>query len=120
MKQICNVPDFVPLENGRFGVDNLEYHLMTREHDYINTARRYMGNNALSIPNLSSQGNLVPNQAPPAMGPSLGGPQVIHIVSRKMSSDEDNSDEHEYYNDNYYDSSRELQPLNNRRNETTV
>lgn len=61
---------------------------------------------------------------PPTPGPqsSLTGPQVIHIVSRKLhSSDEENSDDHEYYNDNYYDSSaRELQPLNQRRNETTV
>ncbi|XP_074598679.1 epidermal growth factor receptor [Brevipalpus obovatus] len=121
-QQFCSVPDFIPLKGGRFGIgDNLEYHLMTREeHDYINT-RRMMGNHTQQRQSMPPQMNLMPPS--PAMGPPMSGPgpQVIHIVSRKMSSDEDNSDDHEYYNDNYYDSSaRELQPLNQRRNETTV
>lgn len=94
---------------------------MTREeHDYINT-RRMMGNHTQQRQSMPPQMNLMPPS--PAMGPPMSapGPQVIHIVSRKMSSDEDNSDDHEYYNDNYYDNSaRELQPLNQRRNETTV
>jgi len=113
--RFCNVPDFVPLDpNGRFGVDNLEYHLMNREgqvHDYMNVNRSLAANLANQPAALDSNDMLS----------SIVGPQVIHIVNRKAStSDEDLSDDHDYYNDNYDNSKRELRPLNQRRNETTV
>ena len=105
----------MPLDtNGRFGVDNLEYHLMNREgqvHDYMNVNRSLAGSLAATQPSIDSNGLLG----------SIVGPQVIHIVNRKAStSDEDMSDDHDYYNDNYNNTKRELQPLNQRRNETTV
>jgi hypothetical protein len=48
------------------------------------------------------------------------GTQIVHIVGgRKLSSNDpsdEGSDDHDYYNDYQ----RELQPLQHRRNETTV
>lgn len=43
----------------------------------------------------------------------------VHIIPRKNTSSDDETDEHEYYND-YDGLQRELQPLNTRRSETTV
>jgi hypothetical protein len=118
------VPDFVPVNGQRCGLDNLEYHLMNREHDYINTS----DGNGVSPSASTSTGGA--STSAPAGNCNVGhvvaqvghGPQVIHIVgARKMpSSDEDTSDDHEYYND-YDKLTREMQPLNHRsRNETTV
>ncbi|RWS03434.1 epidermal growth factor receptor-like protein, partial [Dinothrombium tinctorium] len=103
------IPDFLPVngQQGRIGVDNLEYHMMNN-HEYMNTSHA-----ASATPSTSA--------ATAVVGPmTIGGPQVIHILSRKRtSSDEDASDDHDYYND-YDRLQRELQPLNHRRNETTV
>lgn len=125
---MVQVLDFVPVNGQRCGLDNLEYHLMNREHDYINTlegngvsssASTSTGGASASAPPTNCNGSVSGNGhgLPVAMGP-----QVIHIVgTRKVpSSDEDTSDDHEYYND-YDKLTRELQPLNHRsRNETTV
>ncbi|XP_076337707.1 epidermal growth factor receptor-like isoform X1 [Tachypleus tridentatus] len=73
------VPDFVPVNGQPNGLDNLEYHLMNRDHDYVNT----------------------------------------QPVPRKNTSSEEDSDDHEFFND-YDRLRRELQPLNTRRSETTV
>jgi len=103
------IPDFVPVNGQRCGLDNLEYHLM-REHEYINTPQT----NGVPPGTMSATAIVSANGRP-------GAPQVIHIVGRKLpSSDEDMSDDHDYYNECDH-LRRELQPLNNhRRNETTV
>ncbi|KAI1292179.1 Epidermal growth factor receptor [Halotydeus destructor] len=123
------MPDFVPVNNQR-GMDNMEYHLMSRDHEYINT---HMGAMGVSPSTSTSTGNtsngvpvnstgLPPSPTRPTMGSTPS--QVIHIVSNRKhlpSSEEDTSDDHDYYND-YEKLQRELQPLNHRRtaNETTV
>lgn len=95
----------------RCGVDNLEYHLMNREHDYINTP-----NPVSTLP--------IPNAAMGATANNIHGhqPNLIHLPvagRQKLPSEEEMSDDHDYYNE-YDRLQRELQPLNNRRNETTV
>lgn len=100
------------------GMDNMEYHLMQQEHDYINTANR-MAAAAAAV----AAGQ--PPPTPQQVNMPTGGPQVIHVVGQRSkppsASDEDTSDDHDYYND-FDKLQRELQPLNHRRtaNETTV
>lgn len=93
------IPDFVPVQmNIQPGaVDNLEYHLMNHNQDFVVQA----------LP--------MPQGDPPQLPQPQGQPGVRKIGG---SSDED-TDEHDYYND-YDRLKRELQPLNHRRSETTV
>ncbi|XP_064475004.1 epidermal growth factor receptor-like isoform X2 [Ornithodoros turicata] len=108
------VPDFIP-QNGLpcqpHGVDNLEYHLMNRNrdprHQYVNTCPTPTG--PLGSPTVVQQ-----QQQPQfPIGPQ-SQPQ------RKQNSSDEDTDDHEYYND-YDRLKRELQPLNHRsRSETTV
>lgn len=113
------IPDFVPVTSqSRCGVDNLEYHLMNRDHEYVNS---------VSSPPLSSLSPNIRQQNVVPLGTNSGfvsnGPQVIHFVGNRKLVDsddtEDMSDDHDYYNE-YDRLQRELQPLNLRRNETTV
>ena len=105
------IPDFVPLgSQSRCGVDNLEYHLMQREHEYYNA----LPNRSMSSGVPHHNGQMILSQNP------NNGPQVIHIVgNRKIDDIEEMSDEHDYYNE-FDRLQRELQPLNHRRSETTV
>lgn len=109
------VPDFVPVSGQARCVDNLEYHLMSREHEYVNSLQP-------SPMPLSAGQAMVSLQPNPSMGSN--GPQIAHNpmvgVRRVSGSDmEEMSDEHDYYNE-FDRLQRELQPLNLRRNETTV
>jgi len=103
------------------GLDNIEYHLMNQEHDYINT-----GNGQPRMATIDRNSQIPPqNIASPNTIPAVnGGPQMIHIVGagKAPSSDEEVSDDHDYYND-FDKLQREMQPLNHQRrtaNETTV
>ncbi|XP_023221875.1 epidermal growth factor receptor-like isoform X2 [Centruroides sculpturatus] len=42
----CYMPDFVPVKSPVQGLDNLEYHIMNRDHDYINTQSLPRRNNS--------------------------------------------------------------------------
>jgi len=113
------IPDFVPVTSqsqSRCGVDNLEYHLMHRDHDYVNSMPPHV--NMKPHQPQSSQTNV-----------PLGGTQIsnnmyqqhhpVHFMGpRKIEDIEEMSDEHDYYNE-YDRLQRELQPLRSR-NETTV
>lgn len=81
-----------------------------------------------SSTNCQSQGQ-PPNSPSVLLPPGRMGTQVIHIIhsnrgnksQRPSASDVDDVlDEHDYYNDDFTRFQPELQPLNHRRNETTV
>ncbi|KAH7966620.1 hypothetical protein HPB49_018110 [Dermacentor silvarum] len=106
------MPDFVP-PNGQGplqGVDNIEYHLMNRNgpaHPVAMQIPRDPGPQYVNTCPLGSPNTVVPPQGP-------------GVVTRKQHSSDEDTDDHEYYND-YDRLKRELQPLNHRsRSETTV
>ncbi|XP_077514213.1 epidermal growth factor receptor isoform X4 [Amblyomma americanum] len=106
------VPDFVP-PNGQpplQGVDNIEYHLMNRNgptHPVAMQVPRDPGPQYV---------NTCPLGSPTAVPPQQPGV----VPGRKQHSSDEDTDDHEYYND-YDRLKRELQPLNHRsRSETTV
>ncbi|XP_050044786.1 epidermal growth factor receptor isoform X5 [Dermacentor andersoni] len=106
------MPDFVP-PNGQGplqGVDNIEYHLMNRNgpaHPVAMQIPRDPGPQYVNTCPLGSPNTVVPPQQP-------------GVVTRKPHSSDEDTDDHEYYND-YDRLKRELQPLNHRsRSETTV
>jgi hypothetical protein len=114
------IPDFVPVNGQPRCVDNLEYHLMSREHEYVNSIQQ----NPLSIANGLANGQSVVSLQPnPTMNvncPQMGAHNPMVGTRRVSGSDmEEMSDEHDYYNE-FDRLQRELQPLNLRRNETTV
>lgn len=112
------IPDFVPVNGNPRCVDNLEYHLMSREHDYVNSIQQNPLSIANGIPNGQSMVSLQPN---PAMGQMVAIGHNPMVGTRRVSGSdmEEMSDEHDYYNE-FDRLQRELQPLNLRRNETTV
>ncbi|KAH8040426.1 hypothetical protein HPB51_010206 [Rhipicephalus microplus] len=107
------MPDFVP-PNGQAplqGVDNIEYHLMNNRngpaHPLAMQMPRDPGPQYVNTCPLGSPNTVVPPQQP-------------GVVTRKQHSSDEDTDDHEYYND-YDRLKRELQPLNHRsRSETTV
>lgn len=108
----------------RCALDNLEYHLMQRDNEYINTSIAGGASCSTSTSTVPSGGAMSAASMPPTQvtGQQAFAPPVHmngHGSRKKSSTDEE--DDHEYYND--YDArlKRELQPLNqHRRNETTV
>ncbi|KAM7285491.1 epidermal growth factor receptor isoform X2 [Ixodes scapularis] len=114
------IPDFVPQSNGQLhGVDNIEYHLMNRtpggapNHDPPRDPRHHYVNTCPLGSPLGSPTVVQPPQPQPQ--PQPGG-----VATRKQNSSDEDTDDHEYYND-YDRLKRELQPLNHRsRSETTV
>lgn len=105
------VPDFVP-PNGQpplQGVDNIEYHLMNRNGPA----------HPVSMHMPRDPGPQYVNTCP--LGSPAGvPPQPGVVATRKQNSSDEDTDDHEYYND-YDRLKRELQPLNHRsRSETTV
>lgn len=105
------VPDFVP-PNGQpplQGVDNIEYHLMNRNGPA----------HPVSMHMPRDPGPQYVNTCP--LGSPAGvPPQPGVVTTRKQNSSDEDTDDHEYYND-YDRLKRELQPLNHRsRSETTV
>ena len=110
------MPDFV---NGqaRCGMDNLEYHLLQRDHEYINSQNGVSPSTSSS----NNSGTMSTTVGPVVMGQlPIVGQQVIHVMNtRNSSTDEAPSEDHDYYNE-YERLQKELQPLNHRRNETTV
>lgn len=104
------VPDFVP-PNGQpplQGVDNIEYHLMNRNGPA----------HPVSMHMPRDPGPQYVNTCP--LGSPTGVPPQPGVVTRKQNSSDEDTDDHEYYND-YDRLKRELQPLNHRsRSETTV
>lgn len=112
------VPDFVPQNGQVHGVDNIEYHLMNRNgplpcdigphdprHQYVNTCP--LGSPIATTPTQMTQ-------------PPQTTQQAAAVLTRKPNSSDEDTDDHEYYND-YDRLKRELQPLNHRsRSETTV
>lgn len=91
---------------------------MNREHEYVNSIPQ----TSLTIPNNISAQNIAPIQTNPTINGNC--PQLVHNIvnTRKISGSddiEDMSDDHDYYNE-FDRLQRELQPLNLRRNETTV
>jgi hypothetical protein len=109
------IPDFVPVGGQSRCVDNLEYHLMNREHEYVNSIPQ----TSLTIPNNISAQNIVSIQTNPSINGNCA--QLVHniVKNRKISVSDDVSDDHDYYNE-FDRLQRELEPLNLRRNETTV
>ena len=99
---------------------------MSREHEYVNSLQP----NPMSVNNGLTNGmangqpmvSLQPNPQMMSNGPQMAHNPIVGLsgVRRVSGSDmEEMSDEHDYYNE-FDRLQRELQPLNLRRNETTV
>lgn len=124
-------PEFVTIggmnSQPRCMLDNLEYHLMQRDNEYINTSCAGGASSSSTSTSTVPSAGMMSTTSNPQTHINVQQPfnPPVHMNghgSRKKSST-DEEDDHEYYNEYSTDSrlKRELQPLNqHRRNETTV